>query len=149
MMTDLEKVVDFMHCANQPTPVTPIIPDEKRVELRLKLIREEFEELQQGIENKNLTEIMDAFCDLEYVLLGAIVEFGMKDCFQENFYLVHESNMTKFDNNDYDAMMTRNQYELDGVETYYRQIGNKWVTFRKEDDKVLKSLNYKPVKIQI
>lgn len=148
-MSNLEKVVEFMHCANQPTPVTPSIPSEDRVNLRLKLIIEEFKELQKGIEDKNLVEIMDAFCDLEYVLLGAVVEFGMFNTFQKNFNLVHESNMTKFDDSESDALITKELYNKENVETYCKQIGKKWVTFRKEDDKVLKSHKYKPVKIQI
>ena len=148
-MSNLEKVVEFMHGANQPTPVTPAIPNERRVELRLKLLKEELKELEQGIKNKNLVEIMDAFCDLEYVLLGSVIEFGMFNMFQKNFNLVHESNMSKYDNNEEDALQTKHHYDEQNIETYYKKIGSKWVTFREEDDKILKSYKYKPVKIQI
>lgn len=148
-MSNLEKVVEFMHCANQPTPVTPAIPHEDRVKLRLKLISEEFKELEKAIEDKNLVEIMDAFCDLEYVLLGAVIEFGMFNTFQKNFNLVHNSNMTKFDNSESDAFITKELYNKGNVETYCKQVGKRWVTFRQEDNKVLKSHKYKPVTIEI
>jgi hypothetical protein len=35
-------------------------------------------ELKLAIENDDLVEILDAFCDLSYVLHGAVLEFGMK-----------------------------------------------------------------------
>lgn len=146
MITNLKKVIDFMTTANQPVVEDPAIPNEKRVKLRLDLIKEELKELEEAIEQKNLTEIMDAFCDLEYVLLGAIVEFGMKDCFQENFNEVHDSNMSKFDITLEDATLTREKYQNEVVQKY---VNGLYVTFRKEDMKVLKSHSYKPANISV
>lgn len=146
MITNLKKVIDFMTTANQPVVEDPAIPNEKRVKLRLDLIKEELKELEEAIEQKNLTEIMDAFCDLEYVLLGAIVEFGMKDCFQENFNEVHDSNMSKFDITLEDATLTREKYQNEVVQKY---VNGLYVTFRKEDMKVLKSHSYKQPTISV
>ena len=149
MVSNLKKVIDFMTTANQPVVEDPAIPGEKRVKLRLDLIKEELRELEEGIKQKNLTEIMDAFCDLEYVLLGAIVEFGMKDCFQENFNEVHESNMSKFDITLEDATLTREKYQNEGLDIVQKYVNGLYVTFRREDMKVLKSHSYKPAAISI
>ena len=149
MVTNLKKVIDFMTTANQPVVEDPAIPGEKRVKLRLDLIKEELRELEEAIEQKDLDGVMDAFCDLEYVLLGAIVEFGMKDCFQENFNEVHDSNMSKFDKTLEDATLTREKYRNENIDIVQRRVGGLYVTFRKEDMKVLKSHSYKPAIITI
>ena len=45
--------------------------------LRVELIREELEELKQGIAKNDRVEIADALADLEYVILGAGVTYGL------------------------------------------------------------------------
>jgi predicted HAD superfamily Cof-like phosphohydrolase len=40
-------------------------------------------------------EIADALCDLQYVLSGAILEFGFGGKFKSLFEEVHRSNMSK------------------------------------------------------
>ena len=47
-----------------------------RILLRTRLIKEEFEELRSGCLNGDWEEIMDGIGDLEYVVLGSIVELG-------------------------------------------------------------------------
>ena len=48
-----------------------------------------------AIKDNNLTEVADAPCDLQYVLAGAILEFGMGAKFRALFSEVHCSNMSK------------------------------------------------------
>ena len=52
-------------------------------ELRLELIREEYEELEEAIENKDMIEVADALTDLLYVVYGAGHAFGidLDECF--------------------------------------------------------------------
>ena len=59
----------------------------------MELIREEYEELEEAIENKDMVEVADALTDLLYVVYGAGHAFGidLDECFLE----VHESNMSK------------------------------------------------------
>ncbi len=51
--------------------------NQKQVELRYKLIKEESDELNQAFEQKNVTEIIDALCDILYVVAGAKVYFNL------------------------------------------------------------------------
>ena len=68
-------------------------PNEKIVELRKKLIDEEFNELKDAINENDLIEVADALTDILVVTYGAGVAFGidLDKCFKE----VHRSNMSK------------------------------------------------------
>ena len=48
-----------------------------RTQLRAKLIKREAEELRNGCWNGDWEEIMDGIGDLEYVIIGAMVELGV------------------------------------------------------------------------
>lgn len=80
-----------------PTEDNPTIPEKERCELRYKLIREELEEFKNAYENGDLTEVADALTDLQYVLFGSVIEFGLKDHFEKLFQEVQRSNMSKLD----------------------------------------------------
>ena len=67
----------------------------ERSNLRLNLLKEELKELEEAIEAGDLVEIADAFCDLQYVLSGAILEYGLGSKFKELFDEVQRSNMSK------------------------------------------------------
>lgn len=71
----------------------PTIVDDKTNELRIRLIQEEFDELKEAIEKKDLVSIADGLADILYVVYGAAVTFGidMEPIFDE----VHRSNMSK------------------------------------------------------
>ena len=59
------------------------------------MLAEELKELQQAVNDNNLVEIADALCDLQYVLSGAVLEFGLGEKFKELFDEVHRSYMSK------------------------------------------------------
>lgn len=71
----------------------PCIPDEATCALRVKLIQEEFEELQQAMAQKDLQGMAKELADLLYVVYGSAVSCGidMEPVFRE----VHRSNMSK------------------------------------------------------
>ena len=71
----------------------PSIPDEPTQILRKRLIQEEFEELQEALQEKDLPSIAKELADLLYVVYGTAVSLGidMEPIFQE----VHRSNMSK------------------------------------------------------
>lgn len=71
----------------------PSIPDEPTQILRKRLIQEEFEELQEAMQEKDLPSIAKELADLLYVVYGTAVSLGidMEPVFQE----VHRSNMSK------------------------------------------------------
>jgi len=68
-------------------------PEEKIIRLRYELIKEEIEELNQAIKNKDIKEVADALADILYVTYGAGHAFGidLDKCFDE----VQKSNMSK------------------------------------------------------
>jgi predicted HAD superfamily Cof-like phosphohydrolase len=145
----LNQVADFHRTFNAPILNTPQIPSEQRCELRVNLLQEELNELSQAIKDNDLVEIADALCDIQYVLSGAVLEFGLGDKFVELFNEVQRSNMSKACSTEEEAQRTLDHYkQKDGTEGYYKQVGDKWVTYRNGDDKVLKSISYSPANIK-
>lgn len=145
----LNQVADFHRTFNAPILDTPQIPSEQRCELRVSLLQEELDELAQAIKDKDLVEIADALCDIQYVLSGAVLEFGLGEKFVELFNEVQRSNMSKACSTEEEAQKTLEHYkQKDGTEGYYKQVGDKWVTYRNGDDKVLKSVGYSPANIK-
>ena len=92
-MTNFEKVKEFMTTFGQEVKDKAEFPNEKIVELRKKLIDEEFNELKDAINENDLIEVADALTDILVVTYGAAVAFGidLDKCFKE----VHRSNMSK------------------------------------------------------
>ncbi len=148
-INSLNQVADFHKTFNAPILDKPQIPSEQRCELRVNLLQEELNELSQAIKDKDLVEIADALCDIQYVLSGAVLEFGLGDKFVELFNEVQRSNMSKACSTEEEAQKTLEHYkQKDGTEGYYKQVGDKWVTYRNGDDKVLKSVGYSPANIK-
>jgi predicted HAD superfamily Cof-like phosphohydrolase len=71
----------------------PEVPDHSTVQLRLRLIREELDELEQAVSASDIVEAADALADILYVVYGTAISFGVdvRPVFEE----VHRSNMTK------------------------------------------------------
>lgn len=70
-------------------------PSFKDGELRLKLFKEELQELEDAINAKDEIEVLDALLDLEYVLMGSYLSLGYHRYREDGFKEVHESNMSK------------------------------------------------------
>ena len=148
-INSLNQVADFHRTFNAPILDTPQIPSEQRCELRVSLLQEELNELSQAIKDNDLVEIADALCDIQYVLSGAVLEFGLGDKFVDLFNEVQRSNMSKACNTQQEALMTLSHYkQKDGTEGYYEEINGKWLVYRASDDKVLKSINYSPANLK-
>lgn len=99
----------------------------KNIALRTVLIEEEFRELGDELWNISLQgkispNLLKEGADLLYVILGTFVSLGLGDELVEAFKRVHESNMSKLDEN--------------GKPLY------------REDGKVMKGLNYKPPNLE-
>ena len=65
----LSSVADFHDTFNLPVLEEPIIPNIDRTRLRINLLEEELAELKEAIDNNDLVEVADAFCDIQYVEL--------------------------------------------------------------------------------
>jgi predicted HAD superfamily Cof-like phosphohydrolase len=95
-MSNFKEVKIFMETFGQMVRVKPQFPDEKTMQLRLDLIKEELNELEDAMKTKNLKEIADALTDILYVTYGAGYAYGidLDKCFQE----VQRANMSKLGN---------------------------------------------------
>jgi hypothetical protein len=79
MKKALLDVLEFHKAYNLPIPDSKDIPDKKRVELRLSLIREEAQELKEALAANDMVEVADALADLRYVILGCAIECGLSE----------------------------------------------------------------------
>jgi predicted HAD superfamily Cof-like phosphohydrolase len=117
--------------------------------LRIALIQEELDELRAAVEKKDIVEIADALCDIQYVLSGAVLEFGLGEKFAELFDEVQRSNMSKSCNSEEEAILTVKDYqENKNTKCYYKKVGEKYLIYREGDNKTLKSINYSPADLR-
>jgi len=114
--TNFEMVEQFHKEFDAPVGVLPKIISEGRQELREGLMAEEFRELWEAMDEKNLAKIAKEACDCLVVVYGTLVEYGINA--DAVFEMVHKSNMSKLGE--------------DGKPVY------------REDGKILKGPNYKP-----
>lgn len=86
-------VAEFHRKFDIPVGDRPLIPDEAVTQLRVRLIQEEFDELQEAMAAKNLPAVAKELADLLYVVYGTAVSYGvdMDPVFRE----VHRSNLSK------------------------------------------------------
>lgn len=142
-------VAEFHKTFKHPILSEPAIPDENRCKLRVALLAEELKEMEVAILEKDLVGIADALCDLQYVLSGAILEFGLGEKFKDLFEEVQRSNMSKACNSEAEANQTVQFYkEKDGTDCYYKKEGNRWLIYRTADNKTIKSINYSPANLE-
>lgn len=145
----LNQVAEFHRTFQHPVLEEPTIPSETRCKLRVALLAEELKELQEAIEDNDMVEIADALCDIQYVLSGAVLEFGLGDKFRELFDEVQRSNMSKTCSTEEEAIATMEHYKKkDGVDSYFKKSGDVYLVFRKPDNKTLKSVNYSPADLK-
>ncbi|MES2265676.1 MAG: nucleoside triphosphate pyrophosphohydrolase family protein [Bacteroidota bacterium] len=145
----LNQVAEFHKTFKHPVLDEPTIPSKARCDLRVALLAEEVKELQEAIADNNLVEIADALCDIQYVLAGAILEFGLGEKFKSLFDEVHRSNMSKACNSIEEANETIAHYlKKDGSEAHYKEEESKFLVFRTADNKTLKSINYSPADLK-
>ena len=92
-MSNFKSVKKFMQTFGQEVKDKIEFPSENIVQLRCDLIKEELEELNQAIKDKDMKEVADALTDILYVTYGAGHAFGidLDKCFDE----VQKSNMSK------------------------------------------------------
>lgn len=142
----LTSVEEFHTTFNHPVQDTPCIPAKERAALRINLLQEELDELKEAIENDDLVEALDAFADLQYVLAGAILEFGMQGVMRLAFDEVHRSNMSKTCKSLAQVEATQEHYRTErGMESTYSPKGlDTYIVTRVGDNKVLKSVGYSP-----
>lgn len=121
-------VAEFHRAFDQPAPdAPPLLPDRDLVHLRMRLIREEVNEVMEELialsntkdpvkARELLRKLLKELADLRYVTEGAAVTFGLP--IDEAYAEVHRSNMSK--------------------------LGEDGRPVKRDDGKVLKSDRYRP-----
>ncbi|MGE4313659.1 MAG: hypothetical protein AB7E85_05240 [Pseudobdellovibrionaceae bacterium] len=94
-LTTLERVQEFHDTYGLPVLNRPDITDEMTNALRINLLAEELDELKEALANNDIVEVLDALTDLQYVLDGAYLSFGLQGYKEIAFHEVHSSNMSK------------------------------------------------------
>lgn len=144
----LNQVAEFHRTFHAPVLDTPQIPSAARCQLRVSLLAEELDELREAITEGDLVAVADALCDLQYVLSGAVLEFGLGDTFHALFNEVQRSNMSKACLTVAEAEATVAQYQAKGVDCHYVESDGKFLVYRDADRKTLKSINYSPADLE-
>lgn len=145
----LNQVAEFHHTFRHPVLPEPTIPSEQRCKLRVSLIAEELKELEAAIADKDIVEVADALCDIQYVLAGAILEFGLGEKFVDLFDEVQRSNMSKSCKTVEEAEATVKYYtEERGTLCHYEPSDGHYLVYRTDDRKTLKSINYSPADLR-
>ncbi len=140
----VSEVETFNATMGKPNTYTPNIPERKEWEFVYNFILEELEEYKHACETGDIVEVLDALCDITYVATGnGVMLHGLKDKFMDAYAEVQASNMSKACKTEQEAKQTtESEAKRIGEETYYEQVGEYWVVYRKSDKKVLKSINY-------
>ena len=145
----LKQVAEFHRTFKHPVVESPAIPDEKRCRLRVELLAEELREMEEAIRNNDIVGVADALCDLQYVLSGAVLEFGLGHRFNELFNEVQRSNMSKACTSEEEAKQTVDYYAREkSTVCHYEQAGDKWLVYRSADNKTIKSIGYSPADLK-
>lgn len=93
-MDIVQDVIDFHRAMGLDNIApTPSFPSQEISDLKLRLVREEFEELVDAILHKDLVKIADSCTDLIYVVIGLALAYGidLRPAWSE----IQRSNMSK------------------------------------------------------
>lgn len=118
--TNFQMVKEFHQVYGLKDLESPGFPDDDIIDLRFKLIDEEYDEFEEAVEDGVIEEVAKELADLLYVCYGTACAYGID--IDAVFAEVHKSNMSKLDD--------------DGKPV------------RRDDGKVLKSKNYSPPNIK-
>jgi predicted HAD superfamily Cof-like phosphohydrolase len=122
---------------------TPTIPEKMERDFIYNFILEELDEYKAAAEAGDIVEVLDAFCDIMYVLSAGIMAFGLKDKFLAAYNEVQESNLSKSCVTEEEADATAKfRAAASQRPCHFEKRGDKFVVYRSEDRKVQKSLSY-------
>lgn len=93
MSNMFQDVKDFQTAVGQNIGVKPELPDPAERELRLRLLKEEYEEYIQGECKNDVENIAKELADIIYIVCGTAASYGIP--LDKVFAEVHKSNMAK------------------------------------------------------
>jgi len=107
--TNFEKVKQFNEVFGHPAPDIPqidIFNTPEIVNLRNSLINEEITELNEAVANEDIVEIIDALSDIQYVVYGLLVVYGVDGDLEYTKYMDHKYELLESTRNDELRSMT-------------------------------------------
>ncbi len=122
-MTTLEHVAEFHRVFERPINDHPYIVDTHTNKLRVKLLREEVDELDEALTSGTEEDVLDALTDIQYILDGSYLSLGFWRIKDKAFKIVHEANM--------------------------RKLGPNNLPMIREDGKILKPLGWVPPNLKL
>jgi len=127
----------------------PTIPEKVERDFIYNFIQEELDEYKVAAEDGDIVGVLDAFCDIMYVLSAGIMAYGLKNKFLDAYAEVQVSNLSKSCNSEEEADATAKfRTAASGKPCHYEKRGDKYVVYRSEDRKVQKALSYFPPNLQ-
>lgn len=148
LRTSVQMVTEFHRTMGHPIGQYPAFPPRPRQELRFALLEEELKELIAAAAAGDLVGVADGLCDLQYILDGTFVEFGLAEKKEALFAEVQRSNMSKSCETEHEAQLTVKAHTPNEGPCHYKEIGGRFVVYRDSDNKVLKSINYSKVNLR-
>jgi predicted HAD superfamily Cof-like phosphohydrolase len=153
-MSYFERVLEFNRTFGVKTHETlqkDIFDTEpESVDFAMRLIREEMQELEDAVKDKDYVETADAIGDSIYVLLGLSARIGVN--MDDVFARIHNNNMTKACSSADDAVLSVDYYrahpELGYLTPNYRESNGRFIVFNESSKKILKAHTYIPVNLQ-
>lgn len=146
-------VLRFNYGINNPPSMGDHYDVWKQLKLQAKLILEEAQELLDACEEENMTETLDAYCDIQYLntwLEHLLFSFGCDT--KKALNAVCENNTSKITTSYTYALMSKEVLEDSGVECYIDQTVYEGETLycikRSEDGKVMKLADHKRPKLE-
>ena len=97
MQKQLSDLQHFQRIFNSTYNSSPTLLSKEEYKLRFDLLKEENEEYLEACENNDLVGILDAITDQLYIVLGTAVSHGMQHILEKAFKEVHNSNLSKLD----------------------------------------------------
>lgn len=91
--TMFEMVRDFHTAFGQRVGTRPILPDYQERELRMRLMKEEYNEYNKAEDNNDITNLAVELADIIYIACGTAVSYGIP--LDEVFNAIHQANMNK------------------------------------------------------
>jgi predicted HAD superfamily Cof-like phosphohydrolase len=121
----------------------PTIPEKMERDFIYNFIQEELDEYKVAADDGDIIGVMDAFCDIMYVLSAGIMAYGLKDKFLAAYGEVQASNLSKSCATEEEADATAKfRAAASQRPCHFEKRGDKYIVYRSEDRKVQKSLSY-------
>lgn len=142
MIENINRVQEFQKAIGMKTMESPGLPNNNGIDLRINNIKEEIKNLEDVAYTGKLRQVLRALVDIQNQLHGAILDFGMKDIFEQAAQQVHNGNMSMFCKSTASARESVNRHLDRGIEAYYKKIGDYHVILRASDNMLLKGMHF-------